>query len=213
MRRLKYLSIPLLAAGLAASNASAQEAPDLSQIMGAMMGALSGAGQAGESGEAAKPTMPIDFRTLRENLPAELPGMPRTSASGERSSAMGVHVSTAEGVYSDGSGGTITVKFTDMGSMGGFLAMAQMGLAMGEYDRESDTGFERTGQWRGHRSIEEFDTRYRTGRIAVMADALMVEVEGNGVDFAKLEETRDALPIDALLAAVKENKEKQAAGE
>ena len=210
MNRLKLLCTIALATGLGMGAASAQEAPDLGQIMGAMMGALSGADQTDESGEPVKPVLPIDFRTLREHLPSELPGMPRKSASGERSSAMGVHVSTAEGVYSDESGGSITLKLTDMGSMGGFLAMAQFGMAMGEFDRETDTGFERTTTWRGHRAVEEFDTSYRTGKITVMMDALVIDIQGSGVDFAKLEEARDAIAIDDLVAAVKAHKESQA---
>jgi hypothetical protein len=210
MNRLKLLCTIALATGLGIGAASAQEAPDFGQIMGAMMGALSGANQTDESGEPAKPVMPIDFRTLREHLPAELPGLPRTSASGERSSAMGMNVSTAEGVYSDSEGGSITIRLSDMGSMGGFLAMAQFGMAMGEFDRETDTGFERTTTWRGHRAVEEFDTRYRTGKITVMMDALVVDIEGSGVDFAQIEQARDAIAIDDLVAAVKAHKESQA---
>lgn len=210
MHRFKLLFTIALTTGLGLGTVSAQDAPDFQQIMGAMMGALSGAGQqTDESGEPAKPVMPIDFRTLREHLPAELSGMPRKSASGERSSAMGVHVSTAEGVYSDDSGGSITIKLTDMGSMGGFLAMAQFGMAMGEFDRETETGFERTTTWRGHRAVEEFDTSYRTGKITVMLDALVVDIQGSGVDFAKIEEARDAIAIDDLAAAVKAHKESQ----
>lgn len=209
MKKLMILCSLTMATAIGVGSANAQEAPDFGQIMGAMMGALSGAGQTDESGEPTKTVMPIDFRKLREHLPAELPGLPRTSASGERSSAMGMHVSNAEGVYSDGEGNSITIQISDMGSMGGFLAMAQFGMAMGEFDRETDTGFERTARWRGHRVVEEFDTRYRTGKITIMADAVVVNIEGQGVDFEKLEEARDSIAFDDLLAAVKAHKESQ----
>ncbi len=213
MHTFKTLFSLTIATGIGLGAASAQDTPDFGQIMGAMMGALAGADQTDESGEPAKTVMPIDFRKLREHLPAELPGLPRTSASGERSSAMGIHVSTAEGVYSDGEGASITIQLSDMGSMGGLLAMAQFGMAMGEFDRETDTGFERTTRWRGHRAVEEFDTRHRTGKITIMADAVVMNIEGQGVDFAQLEEARDTVAFDDLMAAVKEHKEGEAEAE
>ena len=88
---------------------------------------------------------PVDFRDLKELLPKSLPGMKREDASGEKTSVMGIKVSKAEASYFDeDNNSSIDISITDMGTVSGFAAMASMAWAFSEYDRESDSGYEKT---------------------------------------------------------------------
>lgn len=195
----------------ATAGVAQEQAPDMKQFMEAMAAAMGG-GQTNASGEAAPAATPTDFRKLKEFLPAELPGMTRTSATGERTAAMGMNVSNAEAVYEGDPTGRITLKITDMGSMGGFLAMAQAGMAMGEYDRETETGYERTLTWKGHKASESYDNKGRYGKFTAMIGSIVIDVDGSDVDFTAIEAARDAIALDDLLAAVKAGRDAQGGG-
>src|SRR5690606_34951503 len=126
----------------------------------------------------------------RDLLPEEAGGMRRTSISSESQNAMGFAVSQAEAAY-EGDEGSADVKVMDMGNFPG-IAMMGLGWAMGEMDRESDQGFERTMRYRGHRGYEKYDNRSRRGELQVLvADRFLVEVDGRNVDFDQIREVAD----------------------
>ena len=52
-----------------------------------------------ENFEEGKEVETVNFRELKALLPAELDGLKRTSASGEKNNAFGINVSQAEGEY------------------------------------------------------------------------------------------------------------------
>ncbi|HDL77306.1 MAG TPA: hypothetical protein ENG36_00875, partial [Lentisphaerae bacterium] len=93
----------------------------------------------------------IEFRKLKALLPDSFGKFERTSSSGERSSAFGISVSYAEATYGNDDGGQITIKLTDMGGMPGISAMASGAWASVEMERETDTGFERTTEYKGYK--------------------------------------------------------------
>jgi hypothetical protein len=124
----------------------------------------------------------VDFRELKELLPAALDGMKRTKASGEKSGAMGMTVAFAEGIYEADAGGKIHIKISDNAGMGGFMAFAQAGWAASEIDRESDTGFERTTTYGQNKAREEYDNRGKSGKVEILVGGrFMVEVSGNDI--------------------------------
>jgi len=95
--------------------------------------ALAAAGAAGATGAAAaagaltagKATDAVDFRVLKELLPEEINGMPRTSSDGEKNSAMGFTMSRAEARYeTQGTNASIRIEISDAGAMTGMAAMA-----------------------------------------------------------------------------------------
>jgi hypothetical protein len=192
MRSLRKLFI---AAGVAALFASApavraQQQPNMDELMKAM-GAIMGAGT-----NAAVAV--VDFRELKALLPAELPGMKRTAASGEKNSAMGMTVAVAEGSY-EGGDSSVNIKITDMGGTGTLMGMAAAGWAMSEIDKETDTGYERTTTIDGNKAHEEYDTDDKSGETQVLVGGrFLVEVDGNSVTPEQLKSAVSKIDLKKL---------------
>lgn len=133
---------------------------------------------------------PVDFRTLRDLLPASLAGLPRTEATGEKTGAMGMTVSKAEANYraegDDADGASLDVTITDMGALRGMAILGMAAWTMTEVDRESADGFERTSKHEGHPAYERFSNSegYRSGNVqVVVARRFLVELDGQNMDF------------------------------
>lgn len=160
-----------------------------------------GAAAVGAVGEATKtvvtPVEPVDFRELKALLPESIGSMKRSAAEGEKGGAMGVVVSHAEGRY-EGSGTNIQVKITDPGNLSAFAAMAAVWMNV-EMDRETDSGYEKTGSSGGRRFHEQYDKSARTGEYTmVVGKRYMVEVRGTGVDMATLKKAMESIDLSKL---------------
>ena len=139
---------------------------------------------------AGKKVTPVDFRELKALLPEALPGMKRTRAEGERAAAMGVNLSKAEGEY-EKEGSSVHISLMDMGTLSGMAAMATVGWAMAEIDKETETGYEKTSTYQGYKSHEEYNRNSKDGEVTVLvADRFVVEVRGNN------------LPMESIMAAL-----------
>jgi hypothetical protein len=164
-----------VAAGTAAAAAGMQAA---AAAMNSMAGALGKPG----AGTAAL----VDFRVLKELLPESAGGLKRTSATGEKSAAMGMGVSQAEGKYQGEGAARLTVKLIDTSGVGGF-ALAGMAMAGLEIDKENDDGYERTSTVGGRKIFEKYNNRSKRGEVKVLvANRFVVEVDG------------DEVPMDAI---------------
>jgi hypothetical protein len=141
---------------------------------------------------AGKASDAVDFRVLKELLPEDINGMPRTSSDGEKNSAMGFTLSRAEARYeTQGTNSSIKIEISDVGAMTGAAAMATYAWASMEVDRENETGYEKTTTIKGYRGYEKFDRQTNYGELSLMVGGrFMVELEGNEV------------PMDALKAAL-----------
>lgn len=133
------------------------------------------------------PTEPIDFRQLRDLLPAEALGFAQSDAAGSKDGAMGFSVSKASAKYTNDETNA-ELALTDLG--GAQFAM-MMGLAwtMAAIDRETATGFERTQKFDDQPGYAEYDSERRSGKIQILvAERFLIEASGNGVTFEQLEE-------------------------
>jgi hypothetical protein len=163
----------------------------LGEAMAAMNEAMKGA-------NAGKTVETVDYRQLRDLLPASLPGMTRTNATGEKSAAMGMQVSTAQGQYSSDGGSSIAIEITDIGSLSGLAAMAY-GWAVTDYDRESDTGYEKTTTFNGFKAHEKYDKQDKSGELSVLiGNRFIVEVEGNDVEMDAIKAAAGRLDLRKL---------------
>ena len=142
----------------------------------------------------------VNFRELKDLLPAELEDMNRTSASGEKSNAFGIKVSKAEGEYkSEDSKQKIKITIMDMGSMKGLAGMTAFAWSWAEIDKETDDGFERTFEYKGRKAFEKYNTKYQDGEIQVLvAERFMVEVNGSNVPIELLRAALDEIDLDNL---------------
>jgi hypothetical protein len=175
MNRIRLaVLIATLTPCLALAQPGGEQPPENMEEMMKAMGALMSGG--------TNAAVVVDFRELKALLPAALDGMKRTNASGEKSGAMGMTVAFAEGTYAADAGGNITIKISDNGGLGGFMAFAQAGWAASEIDRESDTGFERTTTYGQNKAHEEYDNSGKSGKVEILvASRFMIEVNGNNV--------------------------------
>lgn len=150
--------------------------------------------QMGGDGEAKEP---VNFRTLKELLPASINGMDRTSHTGEKAGAMGFKMSTAEAKY-EADDRRLELKIIDFAGTG----MALMGMAAWasmEVDRETDDGYERTTTIKGHKAFEEYDSKQKRGQVSVIVkDRFIVTAEGRNVTDKELRNALDAVGIDGL---------------
>jgi len=166
--------------------------PNLDELAKAMGALMSGGSNA---------AVLVDFRELKALLPLELPKLKRTKASGEKSGAMGMSVAMAEGAYEGegDNGGTVNIKITDMGGMGGMMMFAQAAWLKAEVDRESDDGYEKTTTYAGFKALEKYSTQNKDGEITVMvANRFMVEVSGSKVDMAVIKEAAAKIDLKKL---------------
>ena len=172
-------------------DSSAQQA-----AMGKMLGAMASGGTSGTV-EALSPDQVKAF------LPDSLDGLKRTSISAQRSGAMGMQLSDASAVYSDGNGHSITLEVTDSGGAKGWMSMA---TAMApEEEKETDHGYEKTYTDSGRLTHEAWDTQSKSGEYSlIIAQRFSVKADGNAdsidqlkqavgsVDLGKLESMKDS---------------------
>lgn len=179
---------------LLATPALAQQ-PDLSALMGAL-----GSFMGGATNEAAVAV--VDFREMRAVLPESIGAFKRTKAGGEKSTAMGMTISMAEGQYA-ADPATLSIKMVDYGGTG-MGAMMASAWSMSEIDRESDTGYERTTEIKGHKAIERYDNEAKYGEIQILvAGRFMVEIESRDGKPEDLQAAATALDLDKLAALKK----------
>jgi len=176
-----------------AGGQSAQHAANLAQAMKMLGG-----------GNAAGPRVePVNFRDLKALLPEELPGYKRTSATGEKSGAMGLVMSQAKADYSGDGGAHIGMKLIDVGNLAGPLALGIAGWASVEIDRETETGYEKSTVLGGNKAFEKYDTRSKHGEVNVLVgNRFVVEVRGSNVKIDDLKAAAGKLDL-AKLATLK----------
>ena len=160
--------------------------PDMQKAMAAMQQALGAMQQQG----GAKPV--VDYHELKALLPKELSGGMKGQLKGQKSGAMGMTISEAEGSYSDeNSDHNITMKISDISGTGAFGAMAHAAWATADIDNESDTGYEKTTTISGYKGMEKYDTKSKNGELHVIVDSrFIVEVRGSNV---KMDDMKAAL--------------------
>jgi len=148
--------------------------------------------------QAAKPV--VDFRDIRALLPESLPGLKRTDLHGERTAALGMTIAYASAEYrQDGGRKTVSVKISDLSGTGA-LAFAQMGL-LGEIDRETDDEIERSVTIGGHKGIEKYNSRRKTGELNLfVGNRFHLEVSGTDVEAREVRDIVNALDLDKLMA-------------
>lgn len=145
-----------------------------------------------------EPADPVDFRRLRDLLPASVSDLEQGETEGSKEGAMGFTVSKASSTYSDGADASATVTVTDMG---GIQMAMMMGLAwtMVEKDSETGTKIERTMEYDGYPAYLEFDSDGGRGSLQVLvADRFVVEAEGSGLTIEQLEALVDGVGLGTL---------------
>ena len=140
--------------------------------------------------------------TLKALLPETLAGMKRTSATAEKNQMMGVDMSHADGEYEGQEGTSISLQITDVGNLSGPMKMGMTGWTMAQYDRQTDTGYEKTATYSGYKGVEEYDNESKSGSIRVFVpERFIVELNGNGIPMDTLKQALNQIDLKKVASA------------
>jgi hypothetical protein len=144
------------------------------------------------------PVETVDFRKLKEMLPADADGLARKEATGEKTGMAGFNLSTAKGQYRNDDGSqSIEVDIVDAG--GTSILMGLAAWSMIEVDKETENGYEKTGKFGDYKSYEKYDNSGKNGEIAVLInDRFIVTAKGNGVEMSKIKATLEDIDLSKL---------------
>ena len=158
------------------------------------------AAQALQQMDQGKVVEPLTVEAIKAFLPAAVPGMSRTDASGERTQMMNVTVTMAQAEYRvPQASGEITIVIMDVGNVSGPMRMGMAGWALTDLDRQTDTGYEKTISYAGCRGLEEYDTSVQDGSVKLfVADRFLLDVQGTGVPMETIKQALGKLDIKAL---------------
>jgi hypothetical protein len=144
---------------------------------------------------------PLSLDKLKSFLPAELPGMERKSASAERNQMMGINIARSEARYEGDDSATVDISIMDGGNLSGPMKMALTGWAMHQFERETDTSYEKTTKYSGYPAMEEYDRSNERGALRVfVAERFVVEAEGYQTTMEKIKQAVGKVDIKKLAA-------------
>ena len=144
------------------------------------------------------PVKTVDFRALKELLPADADGLARKEAMGEKNGAAGFTFSTATAKYANADN-TETVEVTLVDGGGSGMMMGLAAWSMLEVDKETDDGYEKTSTMGDYKSYEKYDNGDKSGEIAVLVNKRFVATaKGSGISMDKLKEVLDDVDLEKL---------------
>jgi hypothetical protein len=188
-------SSPSVPSSPTGTSSAPTQSPDMAQMVAQTQKAVQQANQ----GKVVEPLSPS---AMKELLPPELPGLTRTEATTQRSQTGGIDMSVTDGQYEAEDGGaSIHIKIMDVGNLSGPMRRGLVGWAMTQYNRETDTGYEKTTTYAGYKAMEKYDTQSKQGTLRVfVADRWVVEVEGSQTTMEAIKQAMDAIGVKKLAA-------------
>ena len=162
------------------------------------VGAMKEIAEQAEEQQKNGPVETIDFRKLKELLPADADGLARKEATGEKTGTMGFNISTAKGRYENSDGSeSIELDIVDAGGTGAMMGMAAWSMI--DVDKETENGYEKTGKMGDYKTYEKYDNGNKSGEIAVLVNKrFIVTAKGNGVSMDKIKGTLDDIDLGKL---------------
>lgn len=131
---------------------------------------------------SANEVEPLSVERLSAYLPAQLAGRKRTSTGGTRNAETGIPTTTATATYTGADGHSLELQVSDLAGPKGIAAYAAWAL-LGESDRSSDEGYERTHTAGNRHIYQQWDRASGRGEQAVLLDdRFAVSVSGNPSD-------------------------------
>lgn len=143
----------------------------------------------------------VDQGRLKALLPDSLPGLTRSDVAAEKSAMGDFKISMASARYGDNSSASrqVDIKITDLGNNKLFGTMFAWGMI--EQDRETETGYEKTGKVDGRPTRERLNKDLSDGEYSVLVgNRFMVEAHGRQVDMPTLKQAAAATSFNKLEA-------------
>ena len=178
MKKLKLLALFLSLAAITWNCAGKSEEDEAKEEPKNGLEAIEKMAKEAEKMSKEGPKETIDPKLLKALLPADADGLKRKEASSEDQD--------------------INVEIVDVAGMG----VALMGMAawsMATIDKETETGYEKTTEYEGHKAFEKYNTQNKDGEISVIvANRYIVNVSGNGVSIDKIKSVLSDIDLDKL---------------
>jgi hypothetical protein len=122
----------------------------------------------------------IPREALKTLLPDSVAGLARTTAESRSGSFAGIAASGASAVYGDDKSGTVELSVADMGNMGGFALIANLGANL--TSSESDEGYTKTVEIDGRKIHEQWTAASKRSQVFEIIDnRFAVSAGGSGV--------------------------------
>jgi hypothetical protein len=137
---------------------------------------------------------------IKSFVPDSLGALKRTQLTSERNAAMGMQISKANAVFSDGTSNNLNLEITDTGTLKGLVGFAK-GWAGVEEDKQTEAGYEKTYSSGGQWVHEKWDNRSHYGEYGVIVgDRFSVTVSGNAASMDELKGAVGSVDLAALAA-------------
>lgn len=192
---LAFAIAPLGCGEQAAEEAARSAAEAMQGAANALQQAADDMNANSEGGDDDGETM--DAQALQDRLPDELAGLERVSSERNSMGAVGMQMATALAVYR-GDGKEIELRLS---SGGGIMAGPAMAFAMVDFDRATDTGFERTVEMYGFKGMQSYenDGGGESADIMLIIDnRVFLQMESTGMSMDELEEALDELDPESM---------------
>jgi hypothetical protein len=145
----------------------------------------------------------VDYKKLKELMPADAAGLKRTDNSGEKNKLGDFQLSTAKATYTkEGDNAPeVTIEIIDYGGAPGMsegiAAWTQM-----EVDRDSDNGHEKTLKIKDkYPAYESFQKEGQSGNLQIyVAKRFIVTITTSNLPAEQLQKTAEAISLDKLEA-------------
>lgn len=146
-----------------------------------------------------KGVQPVNFRELKKYFPENAGRFDLIKSFGETSGIMGFKYSNAKAKYHDGNKNTLDMDIIDAGSMSMTIARLVPWSKI-EVDKETETGYERTFMYNGHKAYEKYKEKTKQGELAmIINDRFILKVKGRGVESDDLKAALDKVDIKGLM--------------
>ena len=145
---------------------------------------------------------PVSVDTLKGLLPETLAGMKRDTYEVKSGEAMGVGTARARADYRDGDR-SVSIEINDLGGLAGLASLANWANGTGE--KETPTMTEKISR-SGNRTVRERAEKdgSEAAYSLILANGVIVEARGRGMDLAALRGVVDGLDLARLEAARKD---------
>ena len=148
---------------------------------------------------------PLSTDTLKGFLPNTLAGMERSLSDARQMGLVGINVASARADYDATSDtGSLTIRIMDLGNISGPMRLGMTGWTINQFDRKTDTGYEKTTTFKDHKSLEKYDNQDQHGELHVFAgDRFVVEITGDNVTMETIKQAMGQIDLKKLVETAK----------
>ena len=140
----------------------------------------------------------VSFRKFKELFPNKIEGMKREGGEGSTNAVLGMKASNYETKYINGDQ-LMKIRIMDTGGLGKAI-MGAVPWATVEVDKETENGYERTTEYKGHKAFEKYDEKTQGGNLAILIDKRFVlNIEGENVKMKTRKKAADKIGANRVI--------------